>query len=155
MVALPPATSSSGYKCDGSTCTPTTCGDGKVEGAEGCDDGNNLPFDGCSADCQMGARLSGDSCTSKCGDGIVLNEDCDDGNAGSGDGCSKDCKVEARLDLHPAHARRQDAGAGFLPRLQVPQSQRLRGRRDRLDYRLCRHGQTGPGQPMASRLHTA
>src|ERR1017187_8484726 len=33
-------------------------------------------------------------CTSKCGDGIVLNEDCDDGNAGSGDGCSKDCKVE-------------------------------------------------------------
>ena len=34
-------------------------------------------------------------CTSKCGDGIVLNEECDDGNAAGGDGCSKDCKNEA------------------------------------------------------------
>jgi len=83
-----------GFKCDGSTCTPTTCGDGQVEGAEGCDDGNALPFDGCSADCQWEPDCKGDSCTSKCGDGIVLNEDCDDGNAGSGDGCSKDCTVE-------------------------------------------------------------
>jgi fibro-slime domain-containing protein len=83
-----------GYKCDGSTCTPTKCGDGKVEGAEGCDDGNSLPFDGCSMDCQKEPNCAGASCTSECGDGIVLNEDCDDGNAGSGDGCSKDCKVE-------------------------------------------------------------
>jgi cysteine-rich repeat protein len=84
-----------GYKCDDNgKCTSTTCGDGKVEGAEGCDDGNNLPFDGCSIDCQWEPDCSGSSCTSKCGDGIVLNEDCDDGNAGSGDGCSKDCKVE-------------------------------------------------------------
>jgi cysteine-rich repeat protein len=35
------------------------------------------------------------SCTSKCGDGIVLNEACDDGNAASGDGCSSNCTVEA------------------------------------------------------------
>ena len=83
-----------GYKCDGTKCTSTTCGDKKVEGAEGCDDGNSLPFDGCSIDCQKEPDCSGSSCTSKCGDGIVLNEDCDDGNAGSGDGCSKDCKVE-------------------------------------------------------------
>ncbi|HEY5284082.1 MAG TPA: DUF4215 domain-containing protein, partial [Polyangia bacterium] len=84
-----------GYKCDDNgKCTSTTCGDGKVEGAEGCDDGNNLPFDGCSLDCQKEPDCSGSSCTSSCGDGIVLNEDCDDGNAGSGDGCSKDCKVE-------------------------------------------------------------
>jgi fibro-slime domain-containing protein len=85
-----------GYKCSGSPsqCTPTTCGDGKVEGAEGCDDGNTMPFDGCSEDCQIEPDCSGSSCTSKCGDGIVLDEDCDDGNAGSGDGCSKDCKVE-------------------------------------------------------------
>ncbi len=83
-----------GYKCDGSTCTPTTCGDSKVEGAEGCDDGNDLSFDGCSMDCQIEPDCSGTSCISKCGDGIVLNEDCDDGNAGSGDGCSKDCRIE-------------------------------------------------------------
>jgi fibro-slime domain-containing protein len=83
-----------GYKCDGATCTPTTCGDGKVEGAEGCDDGNSWSFDGCSMDCQIEPDCSGASCTSSCGDGIVLNEDCDDGNAGSGDGCSSTCKVE-------------------------------------------------------------
>jgi fibro-slime domain-containing protein len=84
-----------GYKCDDTgKCASTVCGDSKVEGAEGCDDGNNLSFDGCSMDCQWEPDCSGSSCTSKCGDGIVLNEDCDDGNAGSGDGCSKDCKVE-------------------------------------------------------------
>jgi fibro-slime domain-containing protein len=85
-----------GWKCSGSPskCTSTTCGDNKVEGAEGCDDGNTMPFDGCSEDCQIEPNCSGDSCTSKCGDGIVLGEECDDGNAGSGDGCSKDCKVE-------------------------------------------------------------
>ena len=86
-----------GYKCDGhpSVCTKTTCGDGKTEGAEGCDDGNTVPFDGCSAECQNEPNCSGTSCTSKCGDGIVLGEECDDGNQASGDGCSKDCKKEA------------------------------------------------------------
>ena len=86
-----------GYKCNGSPskCTSTTCGDGKVEGAEGCDDSNTVPFDGCSEDCQIEPDCSGSSCTSKCGDGIVLGEECDDGNAGGGDGCSKDCKVES------------------------------------------------------------
>ena len=85
-----------GWKCTGapSKCTSTVCGDNKVEGAEGCDDGNTMPFDGCSMDCQIEPDCSGDSCTSKCGDGIVLGEECDDANAGSGDGCSKDCKVE-------------------------------------------------------------
>ena len=86
-----------GFKCDTGSptkCSKTTCGDSKTEGAEGCDDGNTMPFDGCSEDCQIEPDCSGSSCTSKCGDGIVLGEECDDGNAGSGDGCSKDCKVE-------------------------------------------------------------
>jgi fibro-slime domain-containing protein len=86
-----------GFKCDDSTptnCSKTTCGDGKKEGGEGCDDGNTVPFDGCSEDCQIEPDCTGTSCTSKCGDGIVLDEDCDDGNAASGDGCSKDCKKE-------------------------------------------------------------
>jgi fibro-slime domain-containing protein len=86
-----------GWKCSGtpSQCAKTTCGDSKTEGAEGCDDGNTVPFDGCSAECQVEPNCSGSAgCTSKCGDGIVLNEDCDDGNAAGGDGCSKDCKLE-------------------------------------------------------------
>ncbi|MBN2574383.1 MAG: DUF4215 domain-containing protein [Deltaproteobacteria bacterium] len=85
-----------GWQCSGtpSKCSKTTCGDGKTEGAEGCDDGNTVPFDGCSMECQIEPDCSGDSCTSKCGDGIVLNEGCDDGNAASGDGCSKECKNE-------------------------------------------------------------
>jgi fibro-slime domain-containing protein len=65
-----------------------------VEGAEGCDDGNTMPFDGCSADCQNEPNCNGDSCTSRCGDGIVLGEACDDGNNIDGDGCSKDCRIE-------------------------------------------------------------
>ena len=86
-----------GWKCDEnpSPCTHTTCGDGHREGAEGCDDGNSMPFDGCSSDCQNEPTCSGSgACTSKCGDGIVLNEECDDGNLIDGDGCSHDCKVE-------------------------------------------------------------
>jgi fibro-slime domain-containing protein len=83
-----------GWKCDGAKCTSTVCGDKNIEGAEGCDDGNNLSFDGCSQFCQWEPDCSGSACTSKCGDGIIFNEDCDDGNAGNGDGCSKDCKVE-------------------------------------------------------------
>jgi fibro-slime domain-containing protein len=74
---------------------PTVCGDGVKEGAESCEDNNNMPFDGCSADCQNEPTCKGTgACTSKCGDGIVLNEECDDGNNTDGDGCSADCKIE-------------------------------------------------------------
>jgi fibro-slime domain-containing protein len=85
-----------GKKCDGapSVCTDATCGDGKVEGAESCDDGNALPFDGCSSLCVREPDCSGESCTSGCGDGLVIDEDCDDGNTVDGDGCSSDCKIE-------------------------------------------------------------
>ncbi len=86
-----------GFKCAGSpsACTPTTCGDGKSEGAEACDDGNKLPFDGCSAACQVEPDCKGGECSSKCGDGLVLNERCDDGNNKDGDGCSAKCEPEA------------------------------------------------------------
>jgi fibro-slime domain-containing protein len=85
-----------GFQCSGtpSSCSATKCGDGKQEGIEGCDDGNALPFDGCSASCQTEPNCKGGACSSKCGDGLVLNEDCDDGNAKDGDGCSASCKVE-------------------------------------------------------------
>jgi fibro-slime domain-containing protein len=86
-----------GWKCSGSPskCSHTTCGDKVVEGTESCDDGNAFPFDGCSAECQNEpACKTGSSCSSRCGDGLVVNEACDDGNNVSGDGCSSDCKIE-------------------------------------------------------------
>ena len=85
----------------GGTTTPSTtippgCGDGVVVFPERCDDGNQMPFDGCSSDCQNEPVCNGSGpCTSRCGDGIVLGEECDDGNTASGDGCSPTCKVEA------------------------------------------------------------
>lgn len=85
-----------GKKCDGapSVCTNTTCGDGKVEGAESCDDGNTTPFDGCSEVCTIEPNCKGESCTSSCGDGLLINEECDDGNTIDGDGCSSTCTIE-------------------------------------------------------------
>ena len=75
--------------------TPPGCGDGVVVSPERCDDGNIVPFDGCSSDCQNEPICNtAGPCTSKCGDGIVLGEDCDDGNTVDGDGCSSACKVE-------------------------------------------------------------
>jgi len=85
-----------GKKCSGmpSVCTDAKCGNGVVEGAESCDDGNNAPFDGCSALCLREPNCKGASCTSECGDGLLINEDCDDGNTTDGDGCSSTCKTE-------------------------------------------------------------
>jgi cysteine-rich repeat protein len=67
-------------------CEGPICGDGIVEGAETCDDGNTTSGDGCDANCQA----------EFCGDGIVNdapNEACDDGDTidnGEG-GCLADC----------------------------------------------------------------
>ncbi|MEM9459998.1 MAG: DUF4215 domain-containing protein [Myxococcota bacterium] len=87
-----------GYKCEGeptSVCTPTLCGDGVMEGAESCDDGNAIPLDGCDARCQQEPQCPPvGSCSSECGDGLVLGEACDDGNNLDGDGCSAACEVE-------------------------------------------------------------
>src|SRR5690606_35018639 len=79
--------------------TDTTCGGMLVEGAEGCDDGNPVPFDGCDENCQWeltsGAPGTATGYTSFCGDGILFGEEqCDDGNQISGDGCSNECTQE-------------------------------------------------------------
>lgn len=97
-----------GWVCAGDPpdCRQTKCGDGKIEGSEGCDDGNPTPGDGCSPGCRIEPACSSatGTCTSKCGDGIVMPAQpdgpvmpggaCDDGNIAGGDGCSADCKVE-------------------------------------------------------------
>jgi len=88
-----------GWMCDDDGCSETVCGNGKVEGSEGCDptDKNNDLGDGCTATCMAEPTCppGGGGCTTQCGDGLILGDEaCDDGNAVSGDGCSADCQVE-------------------------------------------------------------
>lgn len=64
------------------TCVLPTCGDGRTDPGEDCDDGNNAAGDGCPANCVIA-----------CGDGEVDGDEvCDDGNTAGGDGCSADCR---------------------------------------------------------------
>lgn len=91
----------------------TSCGNGLVEEAEVCDDGNTLDGDGCDRNCRPtlcgnalrtegeecddGNAENGDGCDenctfSRCGNGIVGGgEECDDANADDTDGCTADC----------------------------------------------------------------
>lgn len=70
-------------------CILGTCGNGKPDPGEACDDGNNRSGDGCPADC-----------SEPCGDGVRdPDEACDDGNRDDGDGCSADCKTIDSLFL--------------------------------------------------------
>lgn len=75
------------------------CGDGVIEGAEVCDDGNIFSDDGCSSTCEVEAGwncLVGEPtvCTPMCGDGTIADEEeCDDGNTQGDDGCVA-CRVE-------------------------------------------------------------
>jgi len=57
------------------------CGDGRAEGDEECDDGNNIDTDMCDNSCDL-----------NCGNGVVDSlEECDDGNTLNGDTCSNIC----------------------------------------------------------------
>ena len=81
----------------GETCELTVCNDGKVEGDEPCDDGNQVVGDGCTPFCELEPDCSEGACKSRCGDGLILpadDEECDDRNTVAGDGCSSDCKIE-------------------------------------------------------------
>jgi len=66
-------------------CQLNTCGDGYLADAvEGCDDGNTVDGDGCSAAC----ALEG------CGDGLTAGmEECDDGNSVDDDACTNLCRL--------------------------------------------------------------
>jgi fibro-slime domain-containing protein len=87
-------------------CYATVCGDGHKEGTEQCDDGNTIPFDGCSPTCTNEPKCGYPNpnndpplpyqCFSVCGDGIKMpDEACDDGNLQNGDGCSSTCAIES------------------------------------------------------------
>ncbi|MSP26029.1 MAG: DUF4215 domain-containing protein, partial [Myxococcales bacterium] len=62
---------------------PLLCGDGVVEAAEQCDDGNTVDTDACRTACVA----------AECGDGVVHKgkEGCDDGNASDTDECLTTC----------------------------------------------------------------
>ena len=110
----------SGLRCgmigDTQICVAPTCGNGRPDPGEACDDGNNVSGDGCPADCTApcgdgvldpgeacddGNRVDGDGCDhdctlTGCGNGIATaGEACDDGNAIDGDGCDHDCTATA------------------------------------------------------------
>jgi cysteine-rich repeat protein len=102
-------------------CSGSSCGDGAInQSSEGCDDGNKVGGDGCSATCKVetgltcssnGAGATGNaSCASgicdavgnaapgkceaalACGNGVLeAGEGCDDGNTSAGDTCSATC----------------------------------------------------------------
>src|SRR5262249_3022918 len=49
-----------GAPVDASDGAVSTCGNGILEGAERCDDGNSAPFDGCEADCTFTCETADD-----------------------------------------------------------------------------------------------
>src|SRR6185295_17600086 len=96
-----------GFVCEspGKACRKAVCGDNVVEGGEPCDDGNLAVGDGCSPSCEAepvcDRPTDADGCSSRCGDGMLLEgdaEECDDGNKRDGDGCSATCQIEAGYD---------------------------------------------------------
>jgi len=81
---------------DYTDCT-AECGDGEVALNEGCDDGDRMDGDGCSAGCTIeagwGCVGKPSLCAAICGDAQVLGDEvCDDGvNDGSYDSCMPGC----------------------------------------------------------------
>jgi cysteine-rich repeat protein len=62
-----------------------SCGNGRTDPGEDCDDGNTTCGDGCSDLCA----------TEVCGDGTQnCNESCDDGNTSNDDACPSDCTID-------------------------------------------------------------
>lgn len=75
--------------CHGGACFEDACGNSLVDATEVCDDGNGVPDDDCSLDCQS---------TLACGNEIVdapTGEECDEGDPLEHDGCSSACRGEA------------------------------------------------------------
>jgi len=113
-----------GFACVASTtpppasvCHKTVCGDGVKEGSEQCDDGNLVPYDGCSPTCTIDPKCNGTGgCTGVCGDGLVFpNEQCDDGNTVSGDGCSATCQLETGTGFTCTNVVQAPAGSLVIP----------------------------------------
>jgi fibro-slime domain-containing protein len=103
-----------------STLIAAQCGDGHVDEAEACDDGNRAAADGCSADCSsiepgFECRSAGTACVESavCGDSRVEGrEQCDDGNTLATDGCDASCRLEPGFSCSVAGAACHAAQCG-------------------------------------------
>ena len=94
----------SGGLSDGGAST-AVCGNGMLDGAERCDDGNAVSGDGCSSICKVEqgwdcTQSEPSICAAICGDGLVVGAEaesggCDDKNKQANDGCGTNCQVEA------------------------------------------------------------
>jgi cysteine-rich repeat protein len=74
-----------------SDCTLAVCGDGVLGPVEACDDGNQIPHDGCTNECAL----------PECGDGEQQDgEPCDDGNFVEDDACLMMCIPASCGDMH-------------------------------------------------------
>jgi cysteine-rich repeat protein len=99
-VATSAPASSSSIPASSSSAAPV-CGNGIKTSLEGCDDGNQISGDGCSATCtiESGYSCTGtapSTCSTTCGDGVKAGaEACDDHNVTAGDGCSATCTIES------------------------------------------------------------
>ncbi len=99
---------------------PIVCGDGVVEGSEGCDDHGVANNDGCSSTCavETGWTCTGapSTCTPICGDTLVRgSEQCDDGNVLDNDACTSQCVTARRCtsaDVAGGVAYSQDPATG-------------------------------------------
>jgi cysteine-rich repeat protein len=79
----------------------STCGNGRLDVCESCDDGNTAAGDGCSFDCRL----------ESCGDGRRdTGEHCDDGNVVDGDGCDANCTVTGCRNCIATGAEQCDDG---------------------------------------------
>jgi cysteine-rich repeat protein len=78
--------------CNNGTCAASMCGDGVVNGAEQCDDGNMDDTDACPSTCLPAA----------CGDGFTQAgvEQCDDANQDNTDACLATCVLAACGDTY-------------------------------------------------------
>lgn len=151
-------TSSSGGGGATTTSDPSICGDGKLTGAEGCDDDNTVAGDGCSAKCEVepgyactDAMDELSTCEKLCGNGTVdMGEQCDDGNmgdtnpaVGDQDFCDPMCQfkefdIEAGMGLTvnnaaPAVAFRKDGEATFYVVWHASAVGKIQGRQYKFD----------------------
>ncbi len=138
--------------------TARSCGNGRLDPDEFCDDGNRTDGDGCDSNCTPTA----------CGNGIVTaGEECDDGNLNAGDKCSPNCRREPVCTSTPEPSCRTVSGGRTRLKIRSSSDSRknllkwkwLRGDKTTFasfgdpfsvltDYQLCLYDNSAVSQPL-------